>query len=99
KYAYRAAPETRSVAEMLAHIALTTGMSERLHGTERRTTLEGFDFTSYITQMLAKEKEPRSKAQVIELLRREGEQFASWLDGLGDDVLAERVSMPPGMTP
>src|ERR1035438_290112 len=99
QYAYRATPETRSVAEMLVHVATTPGMQERIHGTERRTTLEGFDFPSVMMQMIAKEKEPHTKAQVIELLRGSGDRFASFLDGLTDDFLAQRVSMPPGMTP
>jgi uncharacterized damage-inducible protein DinB len=52
-----------------------------------------------MAQFLAEEKEPRSKAQVIELLRRDGDRFAAWLETLTDDVLAERVSMRPDMTP
>ena len=52
-----------------------------------------------ITQFIAMEKESRSKAQVIEMLRTGGERFASLLDGLSDDFLGQRVSMPAGMTP
>jgi len=44
KYGFRAAPDTRTVAEMLSHIALTPRMMDHFHGVERRTTLEGFDF-------------------------------------------------------
>ncbi len=99
QYGYRAAPETRSVAELLVHIAVAPSLQERIQGTEKRTTLEGFDLMGLITQFIAMEKEPRSKAQIIELLRTGGDQFASLLDGLGDDFLGQRVSMPPGMTP
>jgi len=99
KYSYRAAPELRSVAEMLAHISSASGMQERIHGTERLTTLDGFDFPSFMTQALAEEKKPRSKAAIIEMLRKDGERFAKWLDGLKDDFLAERVAFPAGMTP
>jgi uncharacterized damage-inducible protein DinB len=98
QYGYRATPETRSVGEMLAHVAAAPGMQERIHGT-RLTTLDGFDFPSLMMQFLAQEKEPRSKAQVIELLRVSGERFANFLDGLTDDVLTEVVAMPLGMTP
>jgi len=99
QYGYRAAPGTRSVGELLFHINNAPGLQQRIHGTERRTTLDGFDFPSVMAQFLAEEKEPRSKAQVIELLRRDGDRFAAWLETLTDDVLAERVSMRPNMTP
>ena len=98
QYGYRAAPEARSVAEMLVHIAAAPTMAERIHG-PKLTTLEGFDFPAIIGKFMAMEKEPRSKAQVIDLLRSEGDRFASWLEGLSDDFLGQRVSMPPGMTP
>ena len=99
KYGYRAAPELRSVGELLVHISNIGSMAERIHGTERRTTLEGFDFPAYMMQALAKEKQPRSKAATIELLRTDGERFAKWLDSLTEEVLSERVAFPAGMTP
>jgi uncharacterized damage-inducible protein DinB len=98
QYGYRAAPEIRSISEMLVHIASAPGFQERVHG-ERLTTIEGIDFPSLMTQLLAKEKEPRTKAQVVELLRKDGERFANWLDSLTDEFLGQNVSMRPGMTP
>jgi len=99
QYGYRAAPETRSVGEMLYHIASMPSLAERIHRTERRTTLEGFDFMSVFQQLIAGEKEPRTKAQIVEMLRKDGDRFAGWLEGQSDEFLAETVSMPPGMTP
>jgi len=98
QYGYRASPETRSVAETLVHLAATPSMAERIHG-EKLTTLVGFDFPTMIGKFMAMEKEPRTKAQVIGLLRSEGDRFASFLDGLDDDFLGQRVTFPPGMTP
>jgi hypothetical protein len=98
-YGFRAAPETRSVAEMLTHIALVTRMPLQLHKTEKRTTLEGFDFPGFLMPILAEEKKPRSKAEIIALLRAEGDSFANWLDTVSDDFLGQSVSMPPGMQP
>src|SRR5450432_601702 len=98
KYGYRPTPETRSVGELLAHIAAATSLQERIQG-EQRTTLAGLDFMAIITQMQAVEKASRTKAEVIELLRKDGERFASFLEGLTDEFLGQRVSMPPGMTP
>lgn len=99
RYAFRAAPEARSVGELLAHIALSHGFQHQVHATERRTTLEGFDFPSLMKRFAAEEKEPRSKDQIVEMLRNSGEKWAGFVEGLSEDFLAERVQMPPGMTP
>jgi uncharacterized damage-inducible protein DinB len=48
---------------------------------------------------LAEEQTPRSKVQIIALLRDEGERWVKWLESRSDDFLAERVKFPPGMTP
>ena len=99
KYAFRAVPDTRSVGELLAHIALSPNFQYQVHATERRTTLEGFDFPSLMKRFVAEEKEPRSKDQVLELLRSSGEKWARWVQGLTDSFLAEQVQMPSGATP
>jgi uncharacterized damage-inducible protein DinB len=99
KYGYRAAPETRSVAELFTHIALSPTFQKKIHGEERRTNLEGFDFPALMQRMHAEEKAPRTKAQVIELLSKEGEAWANWLEGLSDNFLGEVVTMPAGGTP
>ena len=83
----------------MVHIAVAPSFQHQIHAVERRTTLEGFDFASLMQQALADEKKPRSKTQLLEMLRHGGEHWASWLSGLTDEVLAERVSMRPGMTP
>jgi uncharacterized damage-inducible protein DinB len=46
----------------------------------------------------ANETKPRSKAEIIELLRTEGEQFAAWLETLTPEFLAETVTEPDGKT-
>jgi len=99
QYGYRAAPDTRSVSELLLHIALSPMLSERIHATEKRTTLEGFDFPAYMGQVIGMEKEARTKQQVIDFLRKEGDRFSGWLGGVSDEFLGERVSFPAGMTP
>jgi uncharacterized damage-inducible protein DinB len=99
KYSFRPAPDTRSAGELLAHIALAHTFHLQVHGQERRTSLAGFDFPTLMRKMAAEEKTPRSKAQTLELLQMTGEKWASWLDGLTDEFLAEQVAMPPGSTP
>lgn len=98
-YAFRAAPETRTVGQILTHIAVVQRMPEQIHSIERRTTLEGFDFPGLMQSIVAEEKRPRSKAEIISLLRDQGERWAKWLEGQSDDFLAERVKFPAGMTP
>ena len=99
KYTFRAAPDSRSVAELLAHIALGHTFQYQAHAQERRTTLAGLDFPALIQKMHAEEKIPRTKEQLIELLRANGELVAGWLDGLDESFLSETVAMPPGANP
>ena len=99
KYSFRAAPDTRSVGELLAHLGLSHNFQYQVHAIERRTTLAGFDFPSLLKRFTAEEKEPRGKDQVLEMLRSSGEKWASWMQGLSDNFLAEQVEMPAGMTP
>ncbi len=99
KYDFRPMPETRSVSELLTHIALSNGFQKKIHAEERRTNLDGFDFPALMKRLHAEEKTPRSKAQMIELLTKDGEAWAQWLEGLDDNFLGEVVVMPPGGTP
>jgi len=99
KYTFRPAPDTRSPGELLAHIALAHDFQYQIHATERRTTLAGFDFPSIMKRIAAEEKEPRTKDQILEMLRSSGVKWAGWVQGLTEDFLAEQVKMPPDMTP
>jgi uncharacterized damage-inducible protein DinB len=99
RYAFRAAPEARSVGELLAHIAQAHSFQYQVQAVERRTTLEGFDFPAMMKRFEAAEKEPRSKDQILEILRSSGEKWAGFVEGLTEDFLAERVQMTTGMMP
>jgi uncharacterized damage-inducible protein DinB len=50
-------------------------------------------------RLTAEEKTPRSKEQTIDLLKKSGEKWVGWLEGLTDDFLGEQVAMPQGATP
>jgi uncharacterized damage-inducible protein DinB len=41
----------------------------------------------------------RTKAELVALLKSEGEKFATYLEALPEAVLGEMVAMPPGGTP
>lgn len=96
-YGFVAAPEIRSVARMLAHVAIATRIWEEVHK-KRLTTLVGFDFFGMMDRFNAEEAKPRSKAEILNLLRTEGEQFAAWMETLTPEVLAETVTEPDGKT-
>jgi uncharacterized damage-inducible protein DinB len=99
KYGFRPAPNTRSVGELLAHISLAYSFQYQVHAQEHRSSLEGVDFPSLMQRLTAEEKMPRSKDQVLEMLRSSGEKWAGWLEGLTESFLAEPVEMRQGMIP
>ncbi|HET7840255.1 MAG TPA: DinB family protein [Terriglobia bacterium] len=99
KYSFRPAEGCRSVAETLGHIAMISRVPQQIHFVERRTTLVGFDFFGLRGKLQAEAKAPRTKAQIIELLRSDGEKFAKALEGVSDAFLAETVEYPEGMEP
>jgi uncharacterized damage-inducible protein DinB len=99
QYGYRAAPDTRTVSQMLVHLALALQMFEQIHAVEKRKDLAGFDFMGWMQRSKAEEEKPRAKAEIVAMLRDGGERWAKWLEGVSEETLAERVAMPPGMTP
>lgn len=99
KYSFRATPDTRSIAELLVHIAQGYKIQYKIQAEERRTTLEGFDFAAMMQWIVAEEKIPRSKDEIIALLKSTRDKWADWMEGLTDDFLGERVAMRPGMVP
>jgi len=98
-YGFRAAPDSRSVAQTLVHIALVPRIQQQVQMVERRNTLVGFDFPTFFGGLMALEQTPRNKEQILSLLREDGDKFAGLLASVSDEFLGERVSMPPGMTP
>ncbi len=99
KYGFRPAPDCRNVAETLVHITTAARFQHRIHALERRTTLAGIDFAAVMSEFKAEEKRARTKSELLELLRSEGDKTAQWLEGVSEEFLAERVAMPPGRSP
>jgi uncharacterized damage-inducible protein DinB len=98
QYGHVAAPECKSVGRMLTHIAVAQGFWDEIHRKQRRTTMQGIDFVAMGERAEANESKPRSKTEIVELLRTEGEQFAAWLETLTPEFLAEMVSEGDGKT-
>ena len=99
KYGFRPAEGCRSIAETLVHIAVMSRVQEQIHAVEHLSTLVGFDFFGFRGKLQAEVKTPRTKAQILELLRTEGEKYAKLLEGASDAFLGEQVEYPEGMEP
>lgn len=95
QYDFCAAPDTRSVGKLLTHIAVSSQYALHVHG-DKVTDLKTLNFPEILQKLAVEEAKPRTKAEVIALLKGEGEKFATFLDGLSDAFLQERVAMPPG---
>jgi uncharacterized damage-inducible protein DinB len=98
KYDFHAAPDTRSVRQTLVHIALGPSFQHHIHS-KRIDDLSLVNFAELAQKVGAEESEPRGKAQIVSLLKSEGDRFATFLEGLSDEFLAETVKMPPGAQP
>ncbi len=94
KYDFRAAPDTRTVGQMLTHIALGPGFQHHIQ-TNKVTDLKTVDFPALMQKFGAEEAKPRTKAAIVAFLKSEGDTFASFLESQSDSFLAEQVTMPP----
>jgi uncharacterized damage-inducible protein DinB len=97
KYSFVPAPGVKPVATTLAHMAVVTRLWPAILKDEI-TTLVGYDFLSLREQIGAEEAKTRSKAELLDLLRSEGEKFATWLETLSEDFLAVSVIDGDGKT-
>jgi uncharacterized damage-inducible protein DinB len=98
KYGFSPAPDTRTIAQYLAHIAVSTNFAYIVHST-KVTDMRTVNFGELFQNFGAEEIKPRSKAELIEYLNAEGEKFASFVEGLDDEFLGETVTLPPGAKP
>lgn len=91
-----AAPGFKPVRQLLAHIAYASRLQEDFHRVRRITTLKGYDFPAFLTQLAEDEGKPRTKAELITLLEEEGARFATWLESLTPEFLNETYTDPSG---
>lgn len=94
EYDFRPAEGCMTVEKLLTHIAVSYRFQHRVHAVDRRSSLAGLDFMALMADLQAMQAESRSKEEVIALLETEGDVWASFLDGVSDDFLAEQVSFP-----
>lgn len=99
QYSYRVTPEVQTVAQELAHVAASTWWHKQVHAVDRKTFITFEDFGSYMSRSGEIEKSLTSKAQIIDALRKGGDEFAQFLEALTPEQLAEQVSFPPPIQP
>jgi uncharacterized damage-inducible protein DinB len=98
KYDFRAAPDCRTVAQTLVHIAFNSAVHLHLHR-NRVPDLNNINFMELVQPLGAEEAKPRTKADIVALLKSRGDEFAAYLEGLSEGLLAEVVTMPTGSEP
>jgi len=92
KYGFSPAPAVRTVTQTLAHIAYIHRIADDMHRVKRITGFDGYDFWAVQGGVQAMEAKLTTKAAILAALKSEGDAFASWLEGLSDAFLAERVT-------
>jgi uncharacterized damage-inducible protein DinB len=98
KYGFRAAPDARSIGETLAHIAVLSRFQKHIHE-NKIDDLAKLNFPELMQSLDTAESKLRTKAEIVSLLKAEGDTFAAYLESLPDPFLAESVKMPPGAEP
>ncbi len=99
KWAFRASPDTRSIAELLAHIAGLTHPQRQMHVIERRAAFAAPDFAPYFIAAGSYERTLTSRDVILKALEANGEEFAKDLEALTDADLAVDVQFAPPIQP
>lgn len=94
KYSYRAAPDTMSVGEMLAHLAATPHWAQQCFFVEKKTNVSMDDFGRWMGELGAQAQGLTGKAQIIAALKANGDKFASQLESLTEADLAQTITAP-----
>jgi uncharacterized damage-inducible protein DinB len=97
-YSFSPADGCRTVAQTLGHIAAIPHIQTHIQK-NRLDDITKVDFGALVGEMAAVENTPRTKQELIELLKSEREVFASWVESLPESFLGETVAMFPGTTP
>jgi len=95
KYDFRAAADTRTIGQTLAHIAVSATFQLHVHQ-NKIDSLTKVNFPELFQKVNAEEMKPRTKGEIISLLKSEGDTFARYVESLPESFLAEQVAMRPG---
>ena len=79
-------------------MGVSTGFQSHVHA-NKISDMGKLNFQELFQKFTAEEMKPRTKAELIALLKERGAATASWIETLSDDFLAEPFNQPPGTTP
>ena len=96
KYSYRAAADTMSVGEMLAHLACSPHWAEQCLFVEKKANVAMEDFGRWMGEIGGRQKALTSKAAIVEALKANGEAFARQLEAATEADLGASVTLPNG---
>ena len=99
KYDFVAAPGVKSVRAILSHIVYSPRIQEGMQRTPPVTTLKGFDFSALHAKNAPDEQKTRTKAELVGLLKTDGERIATWLESTTPAFLAETFTDTTGQNP
>jgi uncharacterized damage-inducible protein DinB len=101
QYDFRAAPGSRSVREILAHILVSSQGTYRGHAVRKVTSFDGVDLRAVIQERLDQEQEwsTASKETLLGALRRDGDTWEAYLGQIPEDELAVTVRFPEPAQP
>jgi uncharacterized damage-inducible protein DinB len=94
QYSFRAAPDTMSVGEILAHLSAYPHWAEQCLFIEKKATVTMEDFGRWMGESAARQKTLTTKAAILDALKTSGEQFAKHLEGATEADLAAPVAAP-----
>jgi uncharacterized damage-inducible protein DinB len=98
KYNFKPSPDSRTIAQTLVHIGVSTMWATAMHGSGI-SDLSQIDFQELFGKVGAEEAKQRNKAEIVALLKADGEKFAALLETFTDSFLAEVLQMGPGGDP
>ena len=98
RYSFRPSPDSRSIGQTLAHIAMVTGFQTYVHQNQL-DSLTKVNFPEYLQKARTEEDSLRTKAEIVAALKADGEKFAGYLEGLPESFLSQSVAMMPGAEP
>src|SRR5436190_20970193 len=75
KFSFRAAPDTMSVAEILAHVATSTNWATACHFDEKKSNVAMEDFGRWMGAGAAAAKTLTSKSAIVAALKTNGDAF------------------------
>src|SRR5260370_9909055 len=92
EYDYCRARDSRTVRETLLHMASMTLFDLHIHEEQKLTSMEGFDLRGFFAGLPTNEKGPLPKAEIVAVLRDEGERWCDWVETLPEARAVEIVA-------